>query len=590
MARTIESPGVEINEIDLSLTAGLPVGTNVLVNGFAAQGPTNELINVTSVSELEQIFGLPTNVAERYFYHTCSQVLQSPANLVVTRLPWGTGAGTGFEGNYTVLLYPVSAASDLSGTPAPGTYYSACSSFVIGEPLLLTLTETEYIEWQAGVIDWSTATTGVCSLMNSISSAGEAGIIVINNIKTTVDEIYQGYYIGIADNRGFDTSDYDDVKKVKAVVTGTSWRDIPTTSMSFNLTGSYDSISQKLETIPTFDFTQSDYTDSIIVGLFRLRSSMYNDNPNVLTYVLTERYTGSLDYTKRVNNPNGGPDLSDYIVDKVNPTSTFLKVMVNPNLSKNAKWTVDGSRIGSIRVQQNGADNLYAIGGYQPKTGTSSTKTVGDLVTKTDTALRLAENTDLIPLDVVCEGGLGTIWTCSKDSVTPDNSVVFDESDDFTAEIDDLADQSNGSSSDFALNYNVIFNLFDQFCARTRKDCLFIADPIRQIFVQGDDWKVMRDVTKTFSEDIYWPLKNLYAAANSSYACTYGNWVKQYDQNSDKFVWLPMSGYVGAIMARVSAQYQPWWAPAGLNNGIIRNIVDIAINPTQKQTRSIISY
>ena len=54
MARVIESPGVQITEIDLSQNATLPVGTNVLVNGFAAQGPTMELVNVTSKSELEQ--------------------------------------------------------------------------------------------------------------------------------------------------------------------------------------------------------------------------------------------------------------------------------------------------------------------------------------------------------------------------------------------------------------------------------------------------------------------------------------------------------------------------------------------------------
>jgi hypothetical protein len=55
MARTIESPGIEIREIDLSLRASLPVGTNVFVQGFADSGPTDELVNVTSITELDQI-------------------------------------------------------------------------------------------------------------------------------------------------------------------------------------------------------------------------------------------------------------------------------------------------------------------------------------------------------------------------------------------------------------------------------------------------------------------------------------------------------------------------------------------------------
>ncbi len=43
MARTIQSPGVEIKEVDLSLRPNLPVGTTVFIPGFANQGPTDEL-------------------------------------------------------------------------------------------------------------------------------------------------------------------------------------------------------------------------------------------------------------------------------------------------------------------------------------------------------------------------------------------------------------------------------------------------------------------------------------------------------------------------------------------------------------------
>ena len=67
MARTIQSPGVEINEVDLSLRPVIPTGTTVLIPGFAAQGPTDEVFEVTSFSEFETVYGKPTNAAERYF-------------------------------------------------------------------------------------------------------------------------------------------------------------------------------------------------------------------------------------------------------------------------------------------------------------------------------------------------------------------------------------------------------------------------------------------------------------------------------------------------------------------------------------------
>ena len=115
MARTIQSPGVEIKEIDQSLRPVLPVGTNVLVTGFADRGPTDEVIQVTSQSEFEQIYGTPTTPAERYFYHTVRPLFQSPANIQTYRLPYGSDTGAGFGNKYGVLAYPASAININNG-------------------------------------------------------------------------------------------------------------------------------------------------------------------------------------------------------------------------------------------------------------------------------------------------------------------------------------------------------------------------------------------------------------------------------------------------------------------------------------------
>ena len=107
MARTIQSPGVEVKEVDLSLRPQLPVGTTVFIPGFANQGPTDELLTVSSLSEFEQIYGLPQNSAERYMYHSVRAVFQSPANILVSRLPYGLGAGTTVADKFSVQVYPV---------------------------------------------------------------------------------------------------------------------------------------------------------------------------------------------------------------------------------------------------------------------------------------------------------------------------------------------------------------------------------------------------------------------------------------------------------------------------------------------------
>jgi hypothetical protein len=53
MARTIQSPGVEIREVDLSLRGVTSQGTSILITGFSNQGPIDEILQPTSLSEFE---------------------------------------------------------------------------------------------------------------------------------------------------------------------------------------------------------------------------------------------------------------------------------------------------------------------------------------------------------------------------------------------------------------------------------------------------------------------------------------------------------------------------------------------------------
>lgn len=122
MARTIQSPGVEINEIDLSSRTSFPIGTNILIQGFSSNGPTDETLTVSTFSEFETIYGTPTNAAERYFYHTVKSAFNSPANILVNRLPYGNQKGEGFTDElFSALCLPVSG-DDHYADPLSGSY------------------------------------------------------------------------------------------------------------------------------------------------------------------------------------------------------------------------------------------------------------------------------------------------------------------------------------------------------------------------------------------------------------------------------------------------------------------------------------
>ena len=105
MARTISSPGVQVSEVDLSLRANVGAGTSVLIPGYAQSGPAEEVFAVTSLTEFEQIYGRPTNPAERYFYQTAKAVFNSDARVLATRIPYGSGGGLGYADNQFTALF-----------------------------------------------------------------------------------------------------------------------------------------------------------------------------------------------------------------------------------------------------------------------------------------------------------------------------------------------------------------------------------------------------------------------------------------------------------------------------------------------------
>lgn len=59
---------------------------------------------------------------------------------------------------------------------------------------------------------------------------------------------------------------------------------------------------------------------------------------------------------------------------------------------------------------------------------------------------------------------------------------------------------------------------------------------------------------------------------NSSYAATYWPWVMTVDPNTGKNVWVPASTMIAGVYALNDSINEPWWAPAGLNRGIL-NVV-----------------
>ena len=76
-------------------------------------------------------------------------------------------------------------------------------------------------------------------------------------------------------------------------------------------------------------------------------------------------------------------------------------------------------------------------------------------------------------------------------------------------------------------------------------------------------------------------LSDLSHAINSSYGALYWGWVEIFDQFSQQNIWVPPSGQVGSVFARTARVAEQWYAPAGINRGVLLTPLAVEYNPSQ---------
>ena len=673
MARTIQSPGVEIREVDLTLRPVVNQGTSVFIAGFANQGPIDEVLQPTSLSEFEQIYGVPTNAAERYFYHTVKATLQAPVQLKVTRLPYGGAKGEGFSNwKYSALVYPVvgttSVAASGTGTVALSSTtinvgLSSADAYFLGKPTHVELSLEQYQDVINNSINWSNAPSLTSSNQSyqgntgfTYSTLGNAGLIILNRSQTTVNNKFEGYYVGLADNNNNNpATPFDGLRNVYALGNSsaaiTNYVDVPRARLNFPLSatkfGDGASVSEVIENVSNFDLGTNAFNDTLSLVLFKLRQSTFSPDVISLDYSTTETYAGSLDWHRQVNSETGGPAVPFFLGSKTS-TSPNLRILVNPYISNQYRntWLGDNgiptrkvrvlsttlassftepgyvdtdasytNRVGatkstvtSLLSQLGGVDALYPVGVYTDTV--VATKDIGSLPDKLERAFELVENPDLVPINVACEAGLGTIYVnVIEDAVKTGTALSAAGPYIDTNPLNALSglyitnpELLGTEGLRIRSNYTAIANIFVNQAQNQRKDFIVILDPIRQILIQGDNNKIINTTklfgpnagvdpnpladgytSTNFSQHIYWPLRHQFSLINTSYAATYSTFAQVVDPVLNQQVWVPFSGFAAAAYGNTDANFQPWYAPAGFTRGVLVGVNDLGVYPKQKQ-------
>jgi len=634
--RTIQSPGVEIRESDLSLRTA-QTGTTTYIAGFASEGPTDEVIGLGNISEFEQIYGAPKTPAERYFYHTARSALNSSGSLLVNRLPYGAASGQGFGSKVSVLAYPSVVYDENADAEASSFELSGTGTYVLGRPVKYDITNEQYIQLKNGQLFEFGSKPKLGNALSSVGELSGAAVIVVNKAQSVIDNQFNGYYVGLTDNTLLNpATNFEAIQSVFSVTTGaptsgtSDFTTVPASRFEFALTATPEfgdnpangSLSQVMEDrIEGYDIGGREFDDTLNVGVFKLRQSVFSKESNKLDYLLEEGYNASIGKYRQRNSENGGAPVN-FSLDTIEEKSRNIDVIVNPYVSDaiaGVQLKDDGTPKYKVRIfsqtlsaavtsetipvsasgltkgfvqslstapytEFNDADNLVPLGSYGDVDLT--TKVVGSISSKLDRALDRIRNDRKFDISMIAEAGLGTIATYLDTASQTASANGFDDTK-TTDAIEALRTSSDLSDTTARTAYMNVFNKFATFAGPAKEggrgDILFIADPIRQLVVTGTNSKVQKDTTKNFYTDIYWALRHQFELANTSYAAVYANWMSVPDNYTGLNVWVPSSGFAAAKMAATDAAVGPWGAPAGFNRGIVTDASDIAVTPNQRQ-------
>ena len=92
MARRINAPGIEVNEIDRSsyeeTVDNSTIGTATLVLGFGDKGDDYTVRWINTLNTFTRTYGNPTNDAEKYFYNAAAEILNRGGTCYAAKLPY----------------------------------------------------------------------------------------------------------------------------------------------------------------------------------------------------------------------------------------------------------------------------------------------------------------------------------------------------------------------------------------------------------------------------------------------------------------------------------------------------------------------
>jgi hypothetical protein len=203
-------------------------------------------------------------------------------------LPYGGEGGAGWTNSYNALFYPMSSTS---------------FGWEVQKPINVTLNLSQYNDLLRGNYTWKSVSDSTTSLTNTgklsslydpAATSGEvevgAGFFILNTLQTSVDEIGQGYYVGISTNADADptaSANFESIRNLtslnslSASTAYGNYFNINPERLDFRLSATklesdrgVTSISETLEKVGFSAYEGEEYKDYLSFGVYKIRSSI----------------------------------------------------------------------------------------------------------------------------------------------------------------------------------------------------------------------------------------------------------------------------------------------------------------------------
>ena len=524
MASTLLSPGVEIQERDLTIGSIETVEVNVgAIAGAFAKGPVLKPVRISSEAQLIEQFGEPSE-GNAGTWWTAASFLQYGGVLDVVRVAT-SGQLTASDDNVTspyILSIPTIEVyeSTYAGATAnpwkwaarnPGSESNAIKVAIIDKGADVTLTlngalstfavGTEVVTAAASpngsksgfIYDWD-------SVNNQVS-------LITSDVWTTTDVVENG----VSDLNVTATADWYDSQIAYG---GVGWNTIAPRPGTSPYVADRGGANDEMHVV-VFDST------GVITGA-----------PNTLL----EKFT----YVSKANDGKTSSGAVNYY-----PT-------VIQNRSQYVYW---GSH----------ENDAYDVSANQAITSGANFGGTGNAGSSSSTTFDLF-SADSANRSYTFVKGAETLSATSGEIMTGLNEFVDTE----TLDIDYLLMGPGDASS--KTNTQAIAAKVLSVCS-SRKDAVGFLSPY-----YGDVVGVTSSATQTNNVvDFY---KNMQA---TSFGVFDSGWKYIYDRFADKYRYVPLNGDVAGLCAAVTANGTPWFSPAGLNRGAIRGAVKLAFSPTKAE-------